>query len=88
MTNQMKKGTCVWCGESEEKHEIDYPGRPIPRVPCVGLSMNFKPQQDEKASVSEIRARAWVDDAMTNGGFSNQQAVWLYQEFIRFLPLT
>lgn len=32
---------CVWCGETLEEHEEAYDGRPVPRVPCLGLKSNF-----------------------------------------------
>lgn len=34
---------CAWCGKTLNEHEEDYPGRPVPRVPCLLLKSGYKP---------------------------------------------
>lgn len=37
---------CVWCGQRYEEHlDGRLPGAPVPRMPCLGLKVGFRPRE-------------------------------------------
>lgn len=54
-THKSSKDTCAWCGKTYDEHEIDYPNRHMPRVPCGLLKGGFsaRPHTPKDEQVSE-----------------------------------